>query len=408
MMKGKTVLKCMWRSFMGQGSEPVAHSMAKILRSLSKGHLPPPGLVPKPLLDGTASVTSFRGRFSPLTNIERMITTLCHKEPDRVPCSSLTFAANRRLIGATFPEFAQDPHIAAEAHLAGFNLIGGEVIISILDLSVEAADFGQEMVYPVDSTPHPNYANPLIKDHTGYRKLKRIELKDGKRMQNVIEMCGIMVDRAGFHGVVSGFCFGPLGVLCMMRGAENLFRDCINYPTEVKAALETITEVLIPFVEAQCDAGVQAMTLDTLFASWNGLSRQLWEEIEGPFARELARAANRKGCVVGVHNCGEGVYFDSQIKFMEPEIMSFAHLPDDCADNRELKRRYGDQVVLMGFVDTTLLARGTPHEVMEECRRLIDDLADGGGFILTPGCEYPPNIPLENAFAIVKAAELYG
>jgi len=301
-----------------------------------------------------------------------------------------------------------DAKVAAEAHIAGFNLIGGEVMITILDLSVEAADFGQEMVYPSDSTPHPNYANPLIKDHTGYRRLKRIELKDGKRMQAVIEMCRIMVDRMGFHGVVTGFCFGPLGVLCMMRGAENLFKDCINYPTEVKAALETITEVLVLYVEAQCDEGVQAMTLDTLFASWNGLSKQLWEEIEGPFARELARAARRKGCVVGVHNCGEGIYFDSQIKYMEPDIISFAHLPDDCADNRELKKRYGDQVVLMGFVDTTLLTRGTPYEVMEECRRLIDDLADGGGFILTPGCEYPPNISLENAFAIVKAAELYG
>jgi uroporphyrinogen decarboxylase len=62
----------------------------------------------------------------------------------------------------------------------------------------------------------------------------------------------------------------------------------------------------------------------------------------------------------------------------------------------------------MGSVDTALLARGTPWEVMEQCRRLIDDLADGGGFILAPGCEYPPNIPLENAWAMVRAARTYG
>ena len=121
------------RGSVGQGSETADHSMAEIFRRLLKGHVPPPGLVPKPLLEGTASLTSFRGRFSPLTNIERMVTTLCHKEPDRVPCSPLTFAANRRLIGATFPEFAMDAKVAAEAHIAGFNLIGGEVIISILD-----------------------------------------------------------------------------------------------------------------------------------------------------------------------------------------------------------------------------------------------------------------------------------
>jgi hypothetical protein len=26
--------------------------------------------------------------------------------------------------------------------------------------SLEAADFGQEVVYPVENTPHPNYDNP--------------------------------------------------------------------------------------------------------------------------------------------------------------------------------------------------------------------------------------------------------
>jgi uroporphyrinogen decarboxylase len=35
-------------------------------------------------------------------------------------------------------------------------------------------------------------------------------------------------------------------------------------------------------------------------------------------------------------------------------------------------------------------------------------LAPRGGFILAPECEYPPNIPLTNAFALIKAAQQYG
>jgi uroporphyrinogen decarboxylase len=62
----------------------------------------------------------------------------------------------------------------------------------------------------------------------------------------------------------------------------------------------------------------------------------------------------------------------------------------------------------MGIVNTPLLSYGTPYQVMEECRRQIDDLAPGGGYILAPACEFPPNGPLENALAIVKTAELYG
>ena len=112
--------------------------------------------------------------------------------------------------------------------------------------------------------------------------------------------------------------------------------------------------------------------------------------------------------MVGVHNCGHDLYFDAQIRSMEPDVISFAHLPDDCGTPHELKERYGDQLTLVGYVPTSLLVEGSPKEVIDECRRQIDVLGRDGGYILAPGCEYPPNIPLTNAFALVKAAESYG
>ena len=384
------------------------HFLFRLTKTLLSGQVPPPGMFPEWMLDGAARLCSARSGLTPLSNIERVVTALRHKEPDHIPCCPLVISASRRLVGASFPEFAQNPRIAADALLAGLEFAGGEIVVPMLDLSVEAADFGQKMIYPADSTPHPDYSDPLIRDVVDYRKLKRIDLRDARRMVTIVELCRILVKEVGFRGAVSGFCFGPLGVLNMMRGAEHLFRDCMNHPREVMAALETITDVLIEYVEAQCDEGVLAVTLDTLFASWNGLSREMWERIEAPFVREIARAVRQKGCLVAVHNCGHGVYFDSQIRCMEPSIISFAHLPDDCHDRKELKNRYGDQVVLMGMVETPLLGYGSPFDVMQECRRMIDDLADGGGFILAPGCEYPPNLPMDNALAIAMAARNYG
>ena len=384
------------------------HFLFRLAKTLLSGQVPPPGMFPEWMLDGAARLCSARSGLTPLSNIERVVTALRHREPDHIPCCPLVISASRRLVGASFPEFAQNPRIAADALLAGLEFAGGEIVVPMLDLSVEAADFGQKMIYPEDSTPHPDYSDPLIRDVEDYRKLKRIDLRDARRMVTIVELCRILVKEVGFRGAVSGFCFGPLGVLNMMRGAEHLFRDCMNHPREVMAALETITDVLIEYVEAQCDEGVLAVTLDTLFASWNGLSREMWERIEAPFVREIARAVRQKGCLVAVHNCGHGVYFDSQIRCMEPSIISFAHLPDDCHDRKELKNRYGDQVVLMGMVETPLLGYGSPFDVMQECRRMIDDLADGGGFILAPGCEYPPNLPMDNALAIAMAARNYG
>ena len=192
----------------------------------------------------------------------------------------------------------------------------------------------------------------------------------------------------------------------MMRGANRLLRDCVLYKSEVITGMEIVTEVLMEYVEALCDAGLISVALDTLLASWSGLSRSLWEEIEGPFVKEIADAIRKKGGIVFIHNCGDGPFFDSQIKFMAPAAISFAELPDDCKERKELKNKYGDQVILVGNINTSLLSRGTPEEIKAECRQIIEDLAPEGNFVLAPGCEFPPNAPFKNAEAIIEAARI--
>jgi len=379
-------------------------NVLKIFESLRQGQLPPLREIPDPLLDAFAAVSSLRGKVTSLTSLERVLTAFRHKEPDRVPVTPLLCSGARQITGTSFPDFARDPDKAAEVYTAGLDFVGGDLVILLLDLSVEAADFGQRVLYPENSTARPDYDHPRIREVADYRRLRRVEFSEATRMQNFVLLCRSMVRRIGFRAVVTGFVFGPLGVLSMMRGAERLFKDCLHYPREVIKACETITGTLIEFVQAQCETGVPAIAIDTLYASRNGLPKKLWEEIEGPFAAEISRVIKRNGLLVGVHNCGHDLYFDAQIRAMEPEVISFAHLPDDCRTPGELKERYGDRVTLLGYVPTPLLAQGSPRDVMEACRAQIEILGRDGGYVLAPGCEYPPNIPLTNAFAMVRAA----
>ena len=98
--------------------------------------------IPDPLLDTLAGVASFRGRFQTLTGIERMLTTIRHKEPDRVPVSPILCAGARQISGITFPDYALNAEKTAQVFLDGYEFVGGDAIVLLLDLSVEAADFG--------------------------------------------------------------------------------------------------------------------------------------------------------------------------------------------------------------------------------------------------------------------------
>ncbi|MCB2185680.1 MAG: uroporphyrinogen decarboxylase family protein [Deltaproteobacteria bacterium] len=344
-----------------------------------------------------------------MTPLERVATTIQHKEPDRVPTAPLVCGASRRVYGCSYAEWAQDGEMAAKSMIQAQDLIGFDGFLSLVDLSVEAADLGQEVLFPLEDTPHPNYDNPFITSPDDYAKVQPVDPTKSKRMSEMIKYCDILANERGSTVPVMGFVYGPLGILSMMRSAEKLFVDCMKHKEAVIAAEAAITDMLIDYSLALVKVGCHAIVLDTLFASQCIMSKKLWMDIEGPFARKIAKAIHDAGAMVIVHNCGNGIYFDVQIETMQPEGISCAYVPDDCKTWTETKEKWGDKTTIIGYIEPArYLFLGTPDEVKEECKKEINELAKGGGFVLATGCEFPPNGSLLNAIAMMEAGELYG
>lgn len=340
---------------------------------------------------------------------ERLQAALSFQEADRVPVIPFVLGAARRVAGISFQEWSLDPELAARAMMESQELLGYDILFAVLDTSVEASAFGAEMVYPTDSTAHPDYRRPLLKSVEDYARLEPFDPLQAPRTRGVLRTIEILVRERGEELPVMGLVMGVLCVLSMLRGNEEIFKDCLRHPQEVKAALEVVTESHIRYLKAQADRGVEGFCLQQLYPSRSIMSRRLWEEIEAPFSRQIVQEIRRLGMKVTVHNCGDGPYFDAMIEQLQPDCISFSRLPDDCRDYPELKEKYGRQVALAGHVDCpNTLMFGTPRDVREECRRQIEGLARGGGFILASGCEVPPNVPLGNLRAMVEAAQTYG
>jgi len=80
----------------------------------------------------------------------------------------------------------------------------------------------------------------------------------------------------------------------------------------------------------------------------------------------------------------------------------------DC-DLAELKRLYGDKIVLKGNLHTTdVMLNGTVDNVVTAAKQAIDDAAGGGRFILSTGDQCGRDTPLENLEALVETARTYG
>jgi uroporphyrinogen decarboxylase len=71
-------------------------------------------------------------------------------------------------------------------------------------------------------------------------------------------------------------------------------------------------------------------------------------------------------------------------------------------DIREVKRRYGDRLCLIGNVEVDTLSRGTPGQVRREVQALLRDVAPGGGYCLGSSNTIPNYARLENYQAMLE------
>ncbi|MBI2853238.1 MAG: uroporphyrinogen-III decarboxylase, partial [Chloroflexi bacterium] len=65
--------------------------------------------------------------------------------------------------------------------------------------------------------------------------------------------------------------------------------------------------------------------------------------------------------------------------------------------------------VIEGNMNTAIIQCGTPTEVYDEARQVIERGKNlPNGFILRPACELPPLAPPENMHAITRALNDFG
>lgn len=125
-------------------------------------------------------------------------------------------------------------------------------------------------------------------------------------------------------------------------------------------------------------------------------------------AIELATAA---GIPTHVHSCGPE---KELVRILTEEtsltVIDPLEIPPmgDC-DLAELKRLYGQKIVLKGNLHTTeVMLRGRPEDVIAASRKAIDDAAAGGRFILSTGDQCGRDTPDENLRAMIETARTYG
>jgi methanogenic corrinoid protein MtbC1 len=131
----------------------------------------------------------------------------------------------------------------------------------------------------------------------------------------------------------------------------------------------------------------------------------VFERFEWPFLQRYVDAFVSEGILPWLH-------FDTDWGMNLPHLKQ---LPkgkcvcdlDGTTDIFRAKEILGGHMCISGDVPAALLSLGEPEQVADYCKRLIDEVGEGGGFMLTSGCECPIDVRPENLRAMVETGKHY-
>lgn len=74
-------------------------------------------------------------------------------------------------------------------------------------------------------------------------------------------------------------------------------------------------------------------------------------------------------------------------------------------DIKEVKKRYGDKLCLIGNIDVDLLSRGTEEEVRKVVLNNIESAGMNGGYCAGSGNSIPEYVKFENYLAMIMTVK---
>jgi uroporphyrinogen decarboxylase len=227
-----------------------------------------------------------------------------------------------------------------------------------------------------------------------------------------VEAQKILVAKANGQFSVHGETSSPFDLLIVLMGIENALMSLLLDPDKVHELLNLYTEQQLVVAKAQIDVGVDAMKISSPFVGSSFISKEAYAEFVLPYEKRFVQQVHKykPGIPVYTHTCG---FIGDRLELMaESEIDGIECLdpaPLGNVDLSDAKKRIGSNMFIKGNMDSVnVLLRATPEQLEEYVKKMIEDGAKNGGYILSSACSVAPKVRPEILKLLVPLAEKYG
>jgi uroporphyrinogen decarboxylase len=206
-----------------------------------------------------------------------------------------------------------------------------------------------------------------------------------------------------------------------LYGLQDWFEKLVTEPEIPCAIMERVCQVAMGTMAAGLEAAGDLVDIVRLSGEDLGTQkapmispRMFAKYVQPYFARlwSLAKAKLREKnspAKLALHSCGNVRPFIPTWIEMGLDILDPIQPKAQGMEPAGLKQDFGDRLVFHGGIDIQeVLPFGSPEDVMQEVRRYMQALGPGGGYIVAPAHNVQSDVPPENLVAMRDAIGEYG
>jgi len=348
---------------------------------------------------------------SVLNSKERVLATLEHEEPDRVPLTDHIYRPEslERILGepgvrVDVTEKYVEVHRLLSLDLIATYIDGGDVSLSLPEgSSGEMVDDWGIKWKVVDGMPW--YIDGPLKTPEDFESFEAPDPYADKWFGSSQRTARLVRDDLATATLVEG----PFTKCWYLTGLQTFMKALYLSPKSLSRLLDNMTRFQIELGKGFIDRGIDMIWLDEDLGDVKGpfMRPTLFRSFIKPRLKEMVDAFKSRGAKVLLHSDGQLMPLMDDI--VETGIDGIHPIERAAGMNLQLmKTMYGDKLTLVGNVNSkTVLQYGPPEEIKKQVIECIDIAAPSGGYILASDHSIHVGIPSANVKHMFRAAAKY-
>lgn len=302
------------------------------------------------------------------------------------------------LTGKRVVDAVTDGQTHFEAIKAVVQTYGMAACTVIMDLTVEAEAFGAPVDFPDDEVPH--VTGRLVSGADDVSRLQVPSLTAG-RVPEFLKAnrlaAAYFTDRPVFAG-----CIGPFSLAGRLYDMSEIMVAIYIEPDVIQALLEKCTQFLLAYCRALKETGATGVIMAEPAAGL--LSDDDCRTFSTEYVRRIVDAVQDESFSVVLHNCGNQGQCTQAMIDTGAAALHFGN----AIDIRSALETCPADVPVMGNLDPVgILKQATPEDVYRRTAELLEATRGYANFVLSTGCDVPPQVPAENIRSFYRALEAY-